>query len=207
MIRIERYVSDLVLSNMYLVREGAHAIVIDPCRDTSPAKGLTVDQILLTHEHYDHISGVALWKKETGAPVLCSQACAENIRSPRKNLAALFREFCELQTWIPLREVPLFDPAYVCEADETFADEMCFDWQGHQWRLFEAPGHSQGSVGIMLDERYFFSGDSLLEHSETEWRLPGGSRRQWREIGEPRLKALMPGVCVYPGHFDSFVLE
>ena len=204
--QIRRFVSGLLSSNMYVVREGDHAIVIDPFRDVSPARGLTVDRILLTHEHYDHISGVNLWKEATGAPVLCSAACAENVRDPRKNLAALFREFCELQTWIPLREVPPFDPAYACSADDAFTDELSFEWRGHRWRLFEAPGHSQGSVGILLDGQALFSGDSLLEREKTVWRLPGGSKKQWLERGEPRLNALPAGIRVYPGHFDSFIL-
>ena len=93
MIEIRRYVSGLLSSNMYVLGEGDHALIIDPFEDTAPAQGLTVDTIILTHEHYDHISGVELWKACTGAPVLCSRACAENIQSPKMNLARHFREF------------------------------------------------------------------------------------------------------------------
>ena len=63
MIEIKRYVSGLLSSNMYVISEAGHAIVIDPFEDTTPSEGLTVDCILLTHEHYDHISGVNIWKK------------------------------------------------------------------------------------------------------------------------------------------------
>lgn len=201
---IRRYASDLLSSNMYLLEENGHVIVIDPFRDTQMLGGLLADKILLTHEHYDHISGVNLWKEATGAPVLCSGACAENIRNPRKNLARIFEAFCELQTWIVLEEIPQGDPEYTCAADETFADEFTFIWRGHTLRLFEMPGHSMGSIGILLDSSFFFSGDSLMKGREIELRFPGGSRAQWETVGLPRLQRLPPGIRVYPGHFEDF---
>ena len=194
---IRRYESGLLSSNMYVVVEGHRAIVIDPFDDVSPATGLTIDYILLTHEHYDHISGVNTWKKATGALVLCSKACAENIQNPKKSLANHFKEFCELQTWVVLDEIPASDPEYTCLADQTFEDEMNLEWQGHFFRLFEIPGHSQGSIGILLDGKEFFSGDSLMENSEIELRMPGGSRKKWREIGSKRVDAIPEGTRIW----------
>ena len=207
MIEIRKYVSGLISSNMYVVVEGDHAIVIDPFADTAPLMGLRIDYILLTHEHYDHISGVNVWKEAAGAPVLCSRACAENIRNPKKNLSNHFKEFCELQTWIVLDEIPASDPEYCCSADETFEDRMLLDWRGHVIELFEIPGHSQGSIGIMIDGTDFFSGDSLMENSKIELRMPGGSRKSWKEIGSKRIAAIPEGTKIWPGHFDSFVLR
>lgn len=201
---IRRYESDLLRSNMYVIVEGTHAIVIDPFRSTDAAEGLHIDRILLTHEHYDHISGVRLWQEKTEAPVLCSRACSERITSARKNLARLFDAFCDLQTWIKLDKKPDSDPAYTCKADEVFDGEMQLDWQGHRFRLFEMPGHSPGSMGILVDDSCFFSGDSVMEDSEIELRLPGGSREQWETVGRRRLEELPADVRVYPGHFHSF---
>ncbi|MBQ9890342.1 MAG: MBL fold metallo-hydrolase [Firmicutes bacterium] len=202
---IKRYESDLLLSNMYVVTEGQHAIVIDPCRDTAAGRGLIIDKIILTHEHYDHVSGVNMWKEFCGAPVLCSQICAEHIRNPAKSLAKYFKEFCELQTWIKLDSIPDFDPDYSCLADETFSDTMSFSWEGHVWDLFEIPGHSLGSIGILLDKQFFFSGDSLLEKSKIELKAPGGSRKKWEETGSKRIERLPSGIRVFPGHFNDFV--
>ncbi len=206
MIEIRRYESGLLSSNMYVIAAGSHAVVIDPFSDLTPASGLQVDRIILTHEHYDHISGVNVWKKARDAPVLCSRACAENIQDPRKNLAYYFKEFCELQTWIKLDSLPAYDPHYSCRADAAFEDEMTFEWQGHRFCLFALPGHSMGSIGILLDDDCFFSGDSLLENTEISLRIPGGSKRKWMEIGLPRLKRLPAGIKVYPGHFSDFYI-
>lgn len=202
---IRRYPSDLLSSNMYVITEGNHAIVIDPYRTIVPAEGLTVDRILLTHEHYDHISGVNLWKEQTKARVLCSAACAKNIVNARKNLARLFTVFCELQSWIVLTEKPDADENYKCTADETFEDQTSFAWQGHCFELFSMPGHSQGSIGILLDNQFFFSGDSLMEGREIELRFPGGNKLQWETVGKPRLNAVPNGIRVFPGHFQDFI--
>lgn len=201
---IRRYESELLASNMYLLVEGGHAIVIDPSEDTAPGEDVVVDRIILTHEHYDHISGVNRWKEKYHTKVLCSKACADNIPSPKKNLARIFEVFCELQTWVQLETIPLADNEYSCTADETFSDRMRFEWSGHQFDLFEIPGHSAGSIGILVDHELFFSGDSLLEGREIELRFPGGSRKMWDSIGRSRLEKIPDGITVYPGHFKEF---
>ena len=202
---ILRFVSDLLLSNMYILKEGDSVIVIDPCCNTAPAEGLHVDRILLTHEHYDHISGVNEWKKLTGAPVLCSEKCAERMSDPKKNLSRIFPVFCELQTWIKLETLPDADQSYSAKADETFSDKHSFFWKGHEVRLFELPGHSPGGTGIIVDDKSFFSGDSLMEDTAVELRLPGGSKKDWETVSLPKLSELPDGMTVYPGHFEPFV--
>jgi len=206
MMRIGRFDSGLLSSNMYVISENGHAVVIDPARDTSPGGGLAVDLLLITHEHYDHISGVNAWKRQYGAPLLCSRACAERIVSPSKNLAKHFDAFCEIQTWVTLETLPQVETDYRCTADRTFEDRLEFVWQGHTFLLEEIPGHSPGGIGILVDGREFFSGDSLLRDSEIEFRMPGGSRKQWLETGKARIEAVPKGAVIRPGHFEEFIL-
>ena len=203
--QIKKTDSGLLHSCMYLLEEKGHAIVIDPCRDLSAAGDSIVDYLLITHEHYDHISGVNEWKKKTGAPLLCSRACAENIRNSKKNMSRYFNIFCEMQTWVPTDGMKIEQAEYVCEADLTFEDEFTFEWQGHIVTLQETPGHSVGSCIIYLDEDHCFTGDSYLENYGTECRFPGGSEKRWNMIGKPRIEAIPAGTRIWPGHFDSFI--
>ena len=204
---IKRFDSGILSSNMYIIEEDGHAIVIDPARNTLPDKGLKIDLLIVTHEHYDHISGVNAWKEAYGAKLLCSEACAERLGDPRKNRARHFDAFCEMQTWMKFDKLPEIDTAYCCHAEQTFREELFFNWKNHRIRLIEIPGHSPGGIGIYLDDDSFFSGDSLIKDYEIELRFPGGSKRQWLEIGQPRIKAVPKGTKIYPGHLESFVLD
>ena len=207
MMTIETYDSGLLHSNMYVITENEHAIVIDPCLNTEPGNNRVIDWIILTHEHYDHISGVNAWKTKTGGTVLCSRMCADNLGDTRKTLTRIFPVFCQLQTWFQLDEIPQTDTDYRCEADQTFESETGILWEGHTIKLFETPGHSPGSVIILLDNQYLFSGDTLFEDRPVELRFPGGSIQQWTERSEQIITRLPDGLRVYPGHFRSFVLH
>lgn len=201
---IQQIKSDLLKSNMYIISENGHSVVIDPCI-TEREMYTDVDLILLTHEHYDHISGVNYWKKKTNAPIICSVPCGKNITSPRKNLSRYFDVFCELQTWMSADKNVTTD-AYKCEADETFMGEKIIQWQKHNFKLVSTPGHSAGSICIILDENILFSGDSLMKNYPTECKFPGGNVKEWNTISLPFLFGLN-SMHVYPGHFEDFILE
>lgn len=203
---IRQYNSGILSSNMYVLTENQHAVVIDPARDTAPGEGLILDLLLITHEHYDHISGVNAWKERYHAPLLCSETCAGRIGDPRKNQARHFDVFCKILSHLPTDTLQTIDTAYTCTAEKTFSDQTAFDWQGHSFLLMEIPGHSPGSIGILLDGVHFFSGDSLLKDMSVEFRFPGGSKKQWLEQSESRIRSLPKGITVWPGHFESFIM-
>lgn len=211
-LNITQIESDLLLSNMYIVECDGRFILIDPCISDIEINCSCVDYILLTHEHYDHISGVNHWKERTNATVLCSKNCAKNISNPSKNLSKYFRQFCELQSWIGVSEeyfdkFPSGDLEYQCEANEVFEGIKDFSWQGHEIKLIEIPGHSLGSTCILIDDEICFSGDSLLKDFPTECGLPGGSKKKWLNLGLPIMKSLPQNLVVYPGHLESFNLS
>lgn len=204
--KIQRIVSCLLASNMYLLEERGHVIVVDPCEDLSaydPA--LTYDWIFLTHEHCDHISGVDVWRERTGARVICSLPCGENLKDSKKNLSRHFESFCELQTWMPYEARRSCEP-FVTRADRVFDGQMELEWQGRHILLFEAPGHSEGGGCLLVDGTCLFAGDCLIPGHEPALRFPGGSRKHWNERTLPLLRKLPPETTVYPGHLEPCVL-
>ena len=203
---INRIVSDLLESNMYIIIQDKRAIIIDPCRNTDIPEGVVPEMIILTHEHYDHISGVNKWKTKFNVPVLCSSKCNERIQSAKKNMARYFEAFCKLQTGLDNRVPEDFDPFFECSADNVFESDTEFIWQGHSIKLMILPGHSPGSIGIIIDD-CVFSGDSIFEDHDTELKFPGGSAKDWEKISLPKIKNLPLETVVYPGHFDSFKLR
>lgn len=201
-------------ARMYLLLENKKALIIDPCISEKALQLLeendvTETLVLLTHEHYDHISGVN-WLREhiPSVHVLCSSACAKALPSPSKNLSNFWEILFvgkdkETQEYVRNMNIQ----PYSCTADHTFEKEHELSWEGHTLFLKETPGHSKGSICILLDGQILFSGDSLVTGYPTITRLPGGSKKEYAEVTLPWLRSLTPSIMVYPGHGEKQPLE
>ena len=85
MLRIKRFDNELMNSNCYAVWDDSsdHCLLIDPASRFALKEvefieqvNLTLDYILLTHEHTDHTWGVnELTRRYVNAKVICSEAC------------------------------------------------------------------------------------------------------------------------------------
>lgn len=201
-----QFVMPVIESNMYVLLHGNSALVIDPCISAEAEELLREAAvkhctILLTHEHYDHISGINRLRELFDCRVICSRTCGELITNPKKNAAAYFvsmflgRDVQELEKISTLSDI-----RYCCEADEVFERELRMDWQGLPILLRELPGHSKGSQVIHIAECYVFTGDNLVPGKETITRLPGGSRSEYERVALPYLRALPRESVIYPGH-------
>ena len=89
---------------------------------------------------------------------------------------------------------------------DFYEKKELIEWQGHKLFMKETPGHSKGSICILVDDKYLFSGDTIFREFPTATRMPGGSTRAYKTITEPWLESLPQDIVVYPGHTDSFVL-
>lgn len=203
---IVKYLPGQAYGNMYGLEENNHLIFIDPGIVDIDLSGRTLDYILLTHEHYDHISGVNYWKEKTGAKVICNERCADAIEKPTKNLSFMFREFCEIQAVRKITE-PVENLNYRARADITFEDTYGLEWQGNKIKIFATPGHSAGSEAILVNGEKLFSGDSLFKDYPVTGIFPGSNKQEWLETGRPRLRELRGNIKVYPGHFEEFYLK
>jgi hydroxyacylglutathione hydrolase len=84
---IERTESPDWTSNAYLVadREGGHAVLIDgngvpgPLIEKAEELGVSVDAILVTHWHHDHLAGIEEYRSRFGAPVYAHPWTKEQI--------------------------------------------------------------------------------------------------------------------------------
>ena len=198
----------LLSSDMYLICENGHVIIVDPypfAQLELPPESV-VDYIFLTHEHYDHISGTNALRERFRCPVVCGEVCSKRLPDPRKNFSHYFTAYAALQTGetVPEELLPVQD--YAACADESFQGSREILWQGHRFVLTETPGHSPGSICILLDEKVLFSGDTLLPSGKQMTRFPDGSLAQYETYALPYLRSLPPDVLVYPGHYEAFRL-
>ena len=207
---ITSYSSFLISSNMYIVRSGENIIVIDPHISDDALRLINsssrqIDYIILTHEHYDHISGVN-WLKETfNCPVICNSYCSEAIQKPNMNFSKYFSVIMEVYPHENEIDSLQIEP-YSCSADIVMDGSRNLKWQGHDLCLIDTPGHSKGSISIILDNKYLFCGDSLLKDFPAATRIPGGSSKIYKEDTYQYYLSLAPEIIVFPGHYERFVL-
>lgn len=190
-------------SKMYLLLKNGQGLVVDPCINDellgllqkSKISSLTV---LLTHEHYDHISGVNWLRDHFNCTIWCNEMCAQRILDPRLNLSQHFATLITMHgdpTWSCVNVEP-----YKCFSNHTFKNQINIVWQGITISMVETPGHSLGSSCYCLDGALLFSGDSLVDGFPTVTRLPGGNKEAFNTITIPFLKQLSPKTMVFPGH-------
>lgn len=201
---------------MYLIADqrSSHAILIDPSDAAAAcqwlkAEALQLDYILLTHEHYDHISALNEIREAFSAEVIASAACSAGIQRPEINLSKFFNLVLDFKKDRGLEKEPQpkVHPYSAEKAERTFEESLELDWQGHKIQLWRAPGHSKGGTLIDFDGKYLFSGDTLSYEYELITSFPGGSKKEYRDVTKPLLLALDQTVRVYPGHGRSFLLE
>ncbi len=203
---IEVIESPYLKSNMYVLSEDNHSIMIDPCENYQMKPGIRLDNILLTHEHYDHISGVNYWKNLTNAQIICSFQCSQNIMNAKKNMSQYFNTFYRMQAWVKVEGYRDVMPYECKEADIIFKERMEMEWQNHKFFFFETPGHSKGSCSILLDDKWLFSGDTLMKDYPIAYGPLGGSKKDWVNKSKDVLQNLPKDIKVMPGHFESFLL-
>ena len=203
---VHRFELPLIHSNMYVVLCGSDALVVDPCLSEDAVallqrSGVTRCTILLTHEHYDHISGINQLRDHISCTVICTEVCAQRMANPRRSHAAVFPAMFFSQGPEVVRQAAaLFDTHYTCTADETYTGTMDLQWHGIPLHLVELWGHSPGSAAIEAAGTHVFTGDNLIPGTETLIRLPGGDKTVYLEQVVPYLRRLAPATVVLPGH-------
>jgi hydroxyacylglutathione hydrolase len=178
-------------------REGSdRALLIDP--GDEPARiealiadmGVTIEAILITHCHFDHIGAVSPLAKATGAPVYC----------PKLEVPVL----ADIMSWVPW---PGIGPFESYEADETVEGGERLSLAGLDLDVIFTPGHSPGHVTYSIaDEQVAFSGDVLFQGSVGRVDLPGGD---WPTLlGSIRtlMDTLPADTRVLPGHMGETTL-
>lgn len=194
-------------SRMYILIEGECALIVDPqisedALELLKEKKVNKLAILLTHEHYDHISGSEFFRGAfRDVCVICSPKCSERIKKPTDNLSAFWEAlFINKGSAIRNYAHDMNVQPFSTTAGKTFDDEEVLDWCGHRVLCRITPGHSAGSACYLLDNNILFSGDTLILGEPTITRLPSGSKKEFKDITIPILKKIPKEVMVYPGH-------
>lgn len=204
-LRIHYFLMPAIESTMYIATGSENALVIDPHRSEAAfeklrAHGIQTIDILLTHEHFDHISGVNWLREYFDCQVIASKETVERMQDPDKNLAKYWEvTIMDMPPDKHAEGMKFKDEAYTCQADRVIEDGDVWEWNGHTLHARAAPGHSPGSAIYFLDD-LVFSGDSLVNGAGVLCRIPGGSWKTYKEKTLPLLQSLSDDTVICPGH-------
>ena len=173
-------------TNCYILHEEASAscCVIDPgyeagtILDKLESLGLTLEAILLTHGHFDHVGAVKELAAETGCQVYIHPA----------DLA-----------------LPPMMTAGILYYTKTYSEGTTLRLAGLDITVLHTPGHTPGSVCLLYGQ-HLFSGDTLFQGSCGRVDFPGGNPREMLQSLR-RLASLQADYRVHPGHGESTTLE
>lgn len=193
-VKIGRMMIGSYQTNCYFLfrEETKKAIVIDPADNGKlifeklTQNGFSVEAILLTHGHFDHIWGSNELRELSGAKIYAldkEQTLCEDVKN---NLSAMVGR------------------AYTVVPDEYVKDgaELIFDHIS--LKVIETPGHTIGSCCYYVEKAgILISGDTLFQESTGRTDFPTGSMSSIVRSIREKLFVLPDETKVYPGHGDS----
>lgn len=166
------------------------AAVIDPAWDGQAImddinqNGWTVDKILLTHPHFDHVGGLAELKSLSDAPVYGHEE-ASPLLSHAKAAAALWNINIDQPSEIDI---------FVKSGDTIDLGFLSIE-------VHYTPGHSPGHISFYLPgNNILFDGDVLFEGSIGRTDLPGGDFDVLMATIKDKLLTLPDNTMVLSGH-------
>ncbi|MDO4494060.1 MAG: MBL fold metallo-hydrolase [Clostridia bacterium] len=180
--------------NTYFVADETtgRCIVIDPgdadfVREVLKEKELSLEAILLTHGHFDHVMGVKKLKDATGAKIFLHKNDVEMLSAPAAYTAAF--------------------PGIVVEPAETdivLNGGETLELLGASFRVLHTPGHTPGGVCYVLDsEKTVFCGDTIFFGSIGRADFPYSNPMMLIASIKKKIVPLPEDYSLCPGHGGS----
>ncbi|KIO35584.1 MBL fold metallo-hydrolase [Shewanella sp. cp20] len=167
------------------------AAVVDPGGDIERIQqqlthhGLTLEKILLTHGHIDHVGGAKALADATGVPII----------GPHKDDAFWLETLPQQSKHFGFMPVAAFAPAqYLCSGDRVSVGEQTLE-------VLHCPGHTPGHIVFYSEpDKLAWVGDVLFKGSIGRTDFPQSSHQALIHSITQVLWPLGREVSFIPGH-------
>jgi len=185
--------------NTYIIHNNQEAYVIDPgsnykaMKQYINAESLNVKGVLLTHGHYDHISGLNKLLAEFEAPIYIHESERDFLFDPNLNLSVFMESRFKVKEKHAVQTLSEGDTL-------TIGDESVY--------VYHTPGHTRGGLSFKY-KHYLFTGDALFRENIGRTDLPTGDQEELIATCQRLIDLFEPNTLVYPGHgpFTTLVHE
>ncbi|WP_308652597.1 MBL fold metallo-hydrolase [uncultured Anaerococcus sp.] len=187
---INKFTLGPVMTNTYIVHEDGRGFIVDCPYPSSVLdkfiedNKIKIEFIILTHTHFDHVTGLKYYKDRYGVDVYASEDAKELAENPNFNLGYHINNL----------EVPI---------DHYLKDEEVFS--KYNIKAIKTPGHTKDSMSFVLGD-VIFTGDTLFRLSVGRTDFPGGSFEEIKDSIINKLGKLDRSAKIYPGHNENSTL-
>ena len=171
-----------------------HAILIDPGAQpnlflrAADQNGWTVEKILLTHGHFDHMGAADELRKAWGAPIFAHRLSPMYLEDPELNLSASHGMDITLSGTEPLSDGDVVSLA----ANPSI-----------QLKVMHVPGHTEDSVAYALEGAdIVFVGDTVYDGGPGLTIFPTGNAAELRRSIDERILTLPDDTKLLSGHAE-----
>ena len=160
----------------------------DEIMEAITSNELSLEYIILTHGHFDHILGANAFREKTGAKIVVHELDTEYLEDPEKSMTSRYG-------------------GETVSADITVKDNDILTFGNISLRVVHTPGHTKGSSCFVYEEeKIMFSGDTLFKGTIGRYDFYGGDYNTLMDSLR-KLKSFNKKYTIYPGHGDKTMLD
>ena len=186
-------------SYFYIDDETNHGFLIDPGAESEKLfkiiseRNFTIEKILLTHGHFDHIGAVEELQKKLKIPVCMQKNGDDYIKNPAWNLSANFG-----------LNMILRDVTYL----EDYSEIILSTKSDFKLQIIPCAGHTTDSaIYYSAKDKIAFVGDSIFLDSIGRSDFPGGDEKILFENVTKKILALPDETILLSGHTPPTSVE
>lgn len=190
---LKKIISGKLDNNTYILKNEANeCLIIDAAASLEDVKKEVEDSkvvgVLLTHGHYDHFVNLDSIINEYNVKCYLNEFEVEKLYSPKLNYSIVFNTFYSTK----LEE----------ENFETISGNQEFNLGLFNIKAYLTPGHTNGCMCYLINDKFLFTGDTLFENSYGRTDLLTGDYAQIKKSLQ-FLKDEFLGFEFYSGHGET----